>query len=61
MASASHRFLSGFAYDRMMTKGDNTCHWTIRRKVEAERKKTNGTTPSLEENERKIALKALAL
>jgi hypothetical protein len=24
-----------FAYDRMMTKGDKTCHWTIRKKEEA--------------------------
>jgi hypothetical protein len=24
-----------FAYDRMMTKGDETCHWTIRKKGEA--------------------------
>jgi hypothetical protein len=24
-----------FTYDRMMTKGDKTCHWTIRKKKEA--------------------------
>jgi predicted hydrocarbon binding protein len=48
-----------FAYDRMMTKGDKTCHWTIRKKGETA-KETVGETPSSEVNERKIALKALA-
>jgi hypothetical protein len=28
-----------FAYDRMMTKGDKACHWTIRRKGEAAKEK----------------------
>jgi hypothetical protein len=28
-----------FAYDRMMTKGDKTCHWTIRKKGDAPKKK----------------------
>jgi hypothetical protein len=27
-----------FAYDRMMTKGDKTCHWTIRKKGAAKEK-----------------------
>ena len=25
-----------FVYDRMMTKGDKTCHWTIRKKLESQ-------------------------
>ena len=29
-----------FAYDRMMTKGDKTCHWTIRKKGELAKEKT---------------------
>jgi hypothetical protein len=28
-----------FAYDRMMTRGDKTCHWTIRKKGEATKEK----------------------
>jgi hypothetical protein len=28
-----------FAYDRMMTKGDKTCHWTIKKKGEAAKEK----------------------
>jgi hypothetical protein len=28
-----------FAYDRMMTKGDKTCHWTIRKKGDAANEK----------------------
>ncbi|MDD1748020.1 MAG: hypothetical protein LUQ16_09685 [Methanomassiliicoccales archaeon] len=28
-----------FAYDRMMTKGDKTCHWTIRKRREAAKEK----------------------
>ena len=31
-----------FSYDRMMTKGDKTCHWTIRRKGEAAKEKPRG-------------------
>ena len=27
-----------FAYDRMMTKGDKTCHWTIKKKGEVKEK-----------------------
>jgi len=30
---------SKFAYDRMMTKGDKTCHWTIRKKGEPAKEK----------------------
>ena len=29
-----------FIYDRMMTKGDKTCHWTIRKKGEVTKEKT---------------------
>jgi hypothetical protein len=31
-----------FAYDRMMTKGDKTCHWTIRKKGEPAKEKPQG-------------------
>jgi hypothetical protein len=33
-----------FAYDRMMTKGDKTCHWTIRKKGESEKAKDDVAT-----------------
>jgi hypothetical protein len=35
-----------FAYDRMMTKGDKTCHWMIRKKGEAEKMKVKGEAAS---------------
>jgi hypothetical protein len=50
-----------FSYDHMMTKGDMTCHWTIRKKVKLTKEKPKGEVPSSEVNERKTALKALAL
>jgi predicted hydrocarbon binding protein len=37
-----------FAYDRMMTKGDKTCHWTIRKKGGAMREKSR-EEPSLDD------------
>jgi len=36
-----------FAYDRMMTKGDKTCHWMIRKKGELAKEKAN-EAPSLD-------------
>ena len=50
-----------FVYDRMMTRGDKTCHWVIGKKGELLKEKPNGKTPSSGNNERKKALKALAL
>jgi len=44
-----------FAYDRMMTKGDKTCHWTIKKKGEAWREKV------IQEIAEDDALKALRL
>ena len=35
-----------FAYDRMMTRGDKTCHWTIRKKGELVKEKTKGEVTS---------------
>jgi len=35
-----------FSYDRMMTKGDKTCHWTIRRKDEDAKEKAKEEAPS---------------
>ena len=32
--------LAEFAYDRMMTNGDKTCHWTIRKKGEPSKEKS---------------------
>jgi hypothetical protein len=34
-----------FSYDRMMTKGDKTCHWTIRKKGEAAKEKVKEEAP----------------
>jgi hypothetical protein len=35
-----------FAYDSMMTKGDKTCHWTIKKKGELVKVKTKGEVTS---------------
>lgn len=35
-----------FAYDRMITKGDKTCHWTIRKKGEQTKEKLKDEVPS---------------
>jgi len=35
-----------FAYDRMMTKGDKTCHWTIRKKGEPVMERAKEEAPS---------------
>ena len=35
-----------FAYDRMMTKGDKTCHWTIKKKGELVKEKLKEEAPS---------------
>jgi hypothetical protein len=35
-----------FTYDRMMTKGEKTCHWTIRKKREQGKDKAKGEAPS---------------
>jgi len=35
-----------FAYDRMMTKGDKTCHWTIRKKGELVKEELKEEAPS---------------
>jgi hypothetical protein len=35
-----------FTYDRMMTKGDKTCHWTIRKKGRAAKEKAKEEVPS---------------
>jgi hypothetical protein len=34
-----------FAYDRMMTKGDKTCHWTIKNKGELAKEKVKERSP----------------
>jgi hypothetical protein len=31
-----------FAYDRMMTKGDKTCHWTIKKKIQPDETNKRG-------------------
>ena len=48
-------------YEKMRTKGDKTCHWVIGKKGELLKEKPNGKTPSSGNNERKKALKVLAL
>jgi hypothetical protein len=35
-----------FKYDRMMTKGDKTCHWVVRKKGEATKERAKEETPS---------------
>jgi hypothetical protein len=35
-----------FAYDRMMTKGEKTCHWMIKKKGELAKEKSKEETPS---------------
>jgi len=35
-----------FAFDRMMSKGDSTCHWAVRKKGEPEKEKPKEETPS---------------
>jgi hypothetical protein len=35
-----------FAYDRMMSKGDHSCHWTVRKKKEVAKEKPKEETPS---------------
>ncbi len=35
-----------FIYNKMRTKGDKTCHWTIRKKREAEKEKAKEVLPS---------------
>jgi hypothetical protein len=37
-----------FAYDSMMTKGDKTCHWTIRKKGEAAKEKAKEEPPMVD-------------
>lgn len=44
-----------FAYDRMMPKGDSTCHWVVRRKGIEGAKEATG--PSFEDEARKLALR----
>lgn len=35
-----------FAYDRMMSKGDKTCHWVVRKKAEPSKEKSKEGVPS---------------
>ena len=45
-----------FAYDRMMSKGDSSCHWVVRKKGEMAKEKPKEVTPS-EDPARILALR----
>lgn len=44
-----------FVYDRMMTKGDETCHWTLRKKNE--KQPTRFSKPSLDDHVKRLIAK----